>query len=185
MGKAQQKITDELRSFIESQHMFFVATAPLEGEGHINLSPKGLDSLRILSPRTIAYLDLYGSGIETFAHLKQNGRITIMFCAFSGAPRIVRLYGKGKASQLGEPEFQRLRPLFPNLAGERSIIVLDIERVADSCGFAVPLYKFEAQRAQLLASAEKKGRAGIAEYCRKNNTASIDGLPGLSIPFGD
>src|SRR5689334_13562902 len=100
MGKPRQEISDELKHFIESQHMFFVATAPLEGDGHINLSPKGLDALRILSSSTVAYLDLYGSGIETIAHLKQNGRITIMLCAFSGPPRIVRLYGKGKVSEL-------------------------------------------------------------------------------------
>ena len=184
MGKPQREISDDLKGFIESQHMFFVATAPLESDGHINLSPKGLDALRILGSRTVAYLDLYGSGIETIAHLKQNGRITIMFCSFSGTPRIVRLYGRGKASQVGEPEFQRLRPLFPALPGDRSIVVVELNRVADSCGFAVPLYKFQAQRSQLLASAEKKGEAGVAEYCRKNNATSLDGLPGLTLPRG-
>ena len=185
MGRPRQEISDELKSFIESQHMFFVATSPLEGGGHINLSPKGLDALRILGPSTVAYLDLYGSGIETVAHLKQNGRITLMLCAFSGPPRIVRLYGKGSVSQLGEPEFERLRPLFPTMDGDRSIIVVQLTRVTDSCGFAVPLYTFEAHRPQLLEWAEKKGRSGVAEYGRKNNAMSIDGLPGLTPPAGD
>ena len=185
MGKPHREISDELRQFIESQHMFFVATAPLAGGGHINLSPKGLDALRVLGSRTVAYLDLYGSGIETVAHLRQNGRITIMFCAFAGPPRIVRLYGKGTVHQIGASEFQRLRPLFPVMSGDRSIIVVELERVADSCGFAVPLYNFEGQRTQLLASAEKKGRAGVAEYCQKNNAASIDGLPGLTVPLAE
>ena len=151
----------------------------LAGDGHINLSPKGLDALRILNPRTVAYLDIYGSGIETVAHLRQNGRITIMLCAFDGPPRIVRLYGQGRVAQAGSAEYLKLRPLFPVMPGERSIIVVSLDRVADSCGFAVPLFKFEGQRAQLLTAAEKKGPEGVAAYCRKNNANSIDGLPGL------
>jgi hypothetical protein len=183
MGKPLHEITEELRGFIEAQKMFFVATAPLAADGHINLSPKGLDAFRILNPRTVAYLDLYGSGIETVAHLRQNRRITIMLCAFDGPPRIVRLHSKGRAEQAGSAEFQKLRPLFPPMPGDRSIIVVELRRIADSCGFAVPLYKFAGHRAQLLASAEKKGPQGVAEYCRKNNAASIDGLPGLA--FGE
>lgn len=179
MGKPQAEIGAELRGFIEAQRMFFVATAPLAADAHINLSPKGLDALRILNPRTVAYLDLYGSGIETAAHLRQNGRITIMLCAFEGPPRIVRLYGHGRVEQAGSAGFQNLRPLFPAMPGDRSIIVIELDRVADSCGFAVPLYQFAGHRGQLLASAEKKGPEGVAEYCRKNNAASIDGLPGL------
>ena len=180
MGKVHREIGDELQGFIESQKVFFVSTAPLGADGHINISPKGLDALRILAPGRIAYLDLYGSGIETVAHLRQNGRITVMFCAFQGPPRIVRLYGRGQPTHPGEAEFQMLRPLFPVMPGERSIIVIEVERVADSCGFAVPLYKFESQRTQLLAAAEKRGPAGVADYCRQNNATSIDGLPGLA-----
>jgi hypothetical protein len=185
MGKPLEQLSEELQEFIGRQKVFFVGTAPLAAEGHINVSPKGLDSLRVLNSRTVAYLDLYGSGIETIAHLKQNSRITIMLCAVEGAPRIVRLYGRGRVAQSGEEEFQRLRPLFPAMPGDRSMIVVDLTRVADSCGFAVPLYEFAGHRAQLLASAEKKGPAGVAEYCRKNNAKSIDGLPGLNVNLSE
>lgn len=181
MGKPHLELNEELRNFIERQKVFFVATAPLEGGGHINVSPKGLDALRILNPRTVAYLDLYGSGIETVAHLRQNGRITLMICAFEGPPRIVRLYGRGRLAYAGDGEFAKLRPLFPPMPGERSIIVVELDRVADSCGHGVPLYEFSGTRDQLLTSAEKKGPEGVAAYCRKNNAASIDGLPGLPV----
>lgn len=179
MSTVIPEIGEEVREFIERQKMFFVATAPLATDGHINVSPKGLDALRFLDSRTVAYLDIFGSGIETVAHLRQNGRITMMFCAFEGPPRIVRLYGKGRAAPAGSAEFQKLRPLFPAMPGERSIIVIELDRVADSCGMAVPLFKFEGQRTQLLAAAEKKGPEGVADFCRQRNATSIDGLPGL------
>ncbi|MSO19572.1 MAG: pyridoxamine 5'-phosphate oxidase family protein [Acidobacteria bacterium] len=179
MGKTHAEMSDDLKQFIEAQKLFFVATAPTGTEGHINVSPKGHDSLRILGPKSLAYLDLYGSGIETVAHLRQNGRITIMLCAFDGPPRIVRLYGKGVSTDQAHSEFPRLRALFPAYPGTRSIIRVELDRIADSCGFAVPLFRFEAHRHQLLTAAEKRGADGVAEYCRQHNAVSIDGLPGL------
>jgi len=181
MGKLYDGIDDGLKTFIEAQKMFFVATAPAGTEGHINLSPKGLDALRVLGPKTIAYVDLYGSGIETVAHLRENGRIAIMLCAFEGPPRIVRLYGNGTVLQSSEGEFRQWLPLFPAYPGIRTIIRVNLNRIADSCRFAVPQYQFDAQRTQLIAAAEKRGPEGVVEYCRKHNAASIDGLPGLNL----
>jgi pyridoxamine 5'-phosphate oxidase-like protein len=179
MGKTYSEIEDGLRQFIEAQKMFFVATAPAGTEGHINLSPKGLDTLRILGPKTVAYLDYTGSGIETIAHLRENGRIVVMLCAFDGPPKIVRLYGRGRAIEPHDAEWAALVGHFTPLAGTRAIILVELDRIADSCGFAVPLYRFEGDRSQLIASAERKGAEGTAAYQRKNNAASIDGLPGL------
>jgi hypothetical protein len=177
MARTYTAITDELRSFIEAQHMFFVASAPLSGDGHVNVSPKGLDCLRVLGPRQVAYLDLTGSGNETSAHLQENGRITLMFCAFEGPPRILRLYGSGAAVLPGSPRWQELRPLFQHYPGARQIIVAEIARVQTSCGFAVPLYSYSGQRDTLLRWSEAKGEQGLQEYRREQNTCSIDGLP--------
>jgi hypothetical protein len=179
MGKRFDEIDDGLRAFIESQKLFFVATAPAGPDGHINLSPKGLDSLSILGPRQVAYLDYTGSGIETIAHLRENGRITIMFCAFEGAPRIVRLHGRGSIIEPQDPAFADLLPQFDPLPGVRAIIRMEVERISDSCGYGVPLYRYEGDRTQLTAWADRKGPEGLAEYRRKHNAASIDGLPGL------
>lgn len=179
MGKVYGEIGEAQRELIAAQKMFFVATAPLAGEGHINLSPKGLDSFRILDANTVAYLDLTGSGAETIAHLRENGRIVIMFCTFEGAPKILRLYGRGEVVTPGSSEFVSLAALFPPMDGVRSVIRIHVERVADSCGYSVPRMKFEAERTQLLDWAARKGD-GLREYRRNNNARSIDGLPALS-----
>jgi len=171
-----------IEKFIKAQHLFFVATAPLDAAGHVNLSPKGLDCLRILDSKTVAYLDLTGSGIETIAHLRENGRIVLMFCAFQGPPKIVRLHGRGEVFEQGDSRFDELRPLFPSLAGTRSIIVVSVNRVADSCGYAIPLFSYEGERSQLIEWAENKGEAAVEQYRSEKNRMSIDGLPGLSGP---
>lgn len=148
----------------------------------MNLSPKGLDSLRVLDERTVAYADLVGSGIETVAHLKENGRIVLMFCAFEGAPKIVRLHGRGEVLEPDDAEFESLRPLFPDYAGLRTIIRIHCTRISDSCGFGVPLYEFQGHRDQLTSWAKKQGPENIAQYQRKKNARSIEGLPGLRFP---
>ena len=180
MGKVVEEITDELRAFIERQPLFFVASAPLAAEGHVNLSPKGLDSLRVLGPRRVAYLDLTGSGNETAAHLAENGRITLMFCAFEGPPRILRLYGAGTVLLPGDAEWDALRPRFPDYPGVRQIVVVEVERVQTSCGFAVPRMELVGQRDTLHRWARGKGEAGLVDYRALKNARSIDGLPAPS-----
>jgi hypothetical protein len=177
MGKTYDCITAELRAFIEQQRMFFVATAPLDAAGHVNVSPKGLDAFRVLGEKRVAYLDLTGSGNETSAHLEQNGRITLMFCAFAGPPKILRLFGRGRTILAGGDGWRDLASRFELRPGARQIIVIDVERVQTSCGFGVPVYEFQGQREMLPAWAEKKGADGIAKYQREKNAASIDGLP--------
>lgn len=179
MGKVFDGLHDGLREFIAAQHLFFVATAPLSADGHVNVSPKGLDTFRVLGPRQVAYLDLVGSGVETVAHLRENVRITIMFCAFSGPTLILRLYGKGRAVEPGDETWDRLVGLFPDHPGVRSVVLVSLERVADSCGYGVPLFEFAGQRTQLPAYAERKGPQGMDRYKRQKSRESIDGLPGL------
>ncbi len=179
MSKVYDSIDNALSRFIEAQHIFFVATAPLDPAGHVNLSPKGLESFRIIDPKTVAYLDLTGSGIETVSHLRENGRITIMFCALEGAPKIVRLYGRGEAVESGDSRFDDLLKLFPHLPGLRSIVVVSLDRIADSCGYGVPRYRYEGERGQLIDWARRKGPLGLTRYRADNNATSIDGLPGL------
>jgi hypothetical protein len=180
MGKLHSEITRELRAFIDRQHVFFVATAPSGPAGHVNLSPKGLDTLRVLGPHEIAYLDSVGSGAETIAHLRDNGRITLMFCAFDGAPNILRLYGTGEAIEPQDDVFTLLQPAFGDPApGTRAIIRIRVHRIADTCGFGVPLLEFRAHRPQLSAWASRKGPEGLRDYQRQHNAASIDGLPAL------
>ncbi len=179
MGKTYDSL-EPLADFLLRQHVFFVATAPLAAGGHVNLSPKGLDSLRVLGPKTIAYLDLTGSGAETIAHLRENGRITLMFCAFEGPPRIVRLHGRGRVVFPGDEEFSALRARFPDWPGVRAIIVAELERISDSCGYGVPLYEYRGERRQLVEWAQRKGERGLEEYRAKHNRASIDGLPALA-----
>jgi predicted pyridoxine 5'-phosphate oxidase superfamily flavin-nucleotide-binding protein len=179
MGKVHESLDERLREFIDAQHVFFVATAPSGSEGHVNVSPKGLDALRVLGERTVAYLDFNGSGVETIAHLRDNGRITVMLCAFEGPPKIVRLHGNGEVVEPADPRFAGLRTMLPDAEHVRSIIVVTVERISDSCGFAVPLYRYQGQRRQLVEWAEKKGDEKLVEYRQKNNALSIDGLPGL------
>ena len=179
MAKQFPEIDDRLSEFINAQRVYFVATAPLSPEGHVNLSPKGLDSLRIVSPQEIAYLDYVGSGAETIAHLRENGRIVIMLCAFEGPPRIVRLHGRGTVLEPEQPDYERLRPLFPDNPYARAIIHVRLSRISDSCGFGVPLMEFKSERTQLTAWSERKGVDGLADYQREKNRTSLDGLPTL------
>src|SRR5687767_3836347 len=159
MAKAITEISEFNKAFIESQKVFFVATAP--DEGKINLSPKGMDTFRVLSPTRVAWLNLTGSGNETAAHLLENGRITVMFCAFEGKPNILRLYGKGKSIHPRDPEWKDSIALFPRIAGERQIILIDIELVQNSCGFGVPIMEFKSEREDLRKWGENKGVEGI------------------------
>lgn len=180
MGKLHPALDADLRSWLAQQRVFFVATAPSGDAGHVNCSPKGGDALRVLAPTTVAYVDRTGSGIETVAHVRQNGRIVIMFCAFEGAPRILRLYGRGSVVAAGDAAFAPLLAQFGVAPlGVRAIIVVELTRIADSCGFGVPLLRFEGERDTLGTWAEKKGQAGVDAYVREKNAASIDGLPGL------
>jgi hypothetical protein len=182
MGKVYAEIDAGLQDFIRAQHVFFVATAPLSAAAHINLSPKGLDTLRVLGPHTVVYLDYVGSGAETIAHLRENGRIVVMLCAFQGPPRIVRFHGRGEVLEPQDQEFDQLRGLFPPEPAGRALIRIAIERIADSCGFGVPLYAFEGQRSQLPVWAARKGEDRILEYQEDKNRVSIDGLPALRWP---
>jgi hypothetical protein len=179
MGKVLAEIDEAARKFIGAQHLFFVASAPLGAGGHVNVSPKGLDTLRILGPSTVAYLDFNGSGVETIAHLKENGRIVLMFCAFQGPPNIYRLYGHGRVVEAHEPEFAELAARFQKFEHTRSIVVVTITRVQDSCGYGVPLFKYEGERTQLQAWAGKRGAEGLKEYRAVKNRKSIDGLAGV------
>ena len=177
MADFYDAITERVQTFIENQHMFFVATAPLTGEGHVNVSPKGLDSFRILSPNKVAYLDMTGSGNETSAHILENGRITIMFCAYEGPPNIVRLYGTGYTVVPGAEEWDALSPRFTHFTGTRQIIVADVHKVQTSCGYAVPLYDYQGERDQLIRYAEAKGEDEMEAYRLEKNVSSLDGLP--------
>ena len=179
MGKVHFEIGDSLKKFIEDQRIFFVATAPSGSDGHINLSPKGLDCLRIIDSKTVAYLDFAGSGVETIAHLRENGRIVIMVCAFDGSPNIVRLQGRGRAIEPQDEGFSAMLVHFHPYPNPRAIICVDLERITDSCGYGVPTFKYEGERTQLVAWVDKKGKDGLMEYQRKNNSKSVDGLPGL------
>ncbi len=179
MAKVHDSIDDRLREFLIAQKLFFVATAPLSGEGHLNLSPKGLDSFRVLDPVTVAYQDFIGSGVETIAHLRENGRIVFLFCSFDGPPKLVRLYGKGEAIEPGDPDFAGLEALFPPKRTTRSIIRVRLDRISDSCGFGVPLYRYEGERSQLDDWAARKGDADLERYKAENNVRNIDGMPGL------
>lgn len=177
MGNFFASITPQHETFIEAQRMFFVGSAPLGAEGHVNLSPKGLDSFRVLSSTQVAYMDIVGSGNETSAHLLENGRITFMFCAFDGPPNILRLYGKGRTVLPGDEEWKALSSNFILLPSTRQIIVADISKVQTSCGFGVPYYDYKGERDQAHKWAAKKGAAGLEEYKKEKNLVSMDGLP--------
>ena len=179
MGKRYEEITDQLRTWMEEQKVFFVATAPLSADGHVNCSPKGLDSFRVLSPDEVVYQDLTGSGVETIAHLKENGRIVIMFCAFEGPPKIVRLHGTGEVIEPGNPEYLQLTHHLPERLGTRAYIKVKVTRVSDSCGYAVPLYEFKKERDVLDKYALNLGSEGLKTYRATKNKESIDGMSGL------
>lgn len=179
MGKVYEKLTDRLREFISAQPVFFVATAPERG-GHVNVSPKGYgDTFAIIDDTTVAYLDLDGSGVETIAHIRDNGRVTLMFCAFSGPPKIVRLFGTGRVVTPGDADFSGLLTLFGPHPGVRSVIVVSCDRIADSCGYSVPFMAYEEDRALLDDWAGRKDVQQRRNYRAKHNRESIDGLPAL------
>jgi hypothetical protein len=189
MGKVFTEIDDHLQRWIAAQALFFVGTAPLAADGHVNVSPKGpIDTLRVLDPHTAAYLDLVGSGAETVAHLRENGRIVIMLCAFTGPPRIVRLHGQGEVVTAADRGFNELldrcdfaEPALPQ--ARRAVVSITVDRIADSCGYGVPLMRHEGRRPHQDAWAAKRIRVGgegaLVEYQREKNSHSIDGLPAL------
>jgi hypothetical protein len=179
MADHNAEISPELAGWWQQQPVFFVATAPLSAEGHVNLSPKGLDTLRLIGPRRVAYLDLTGSGAETIAHIRENERVTLMACAFSGPPRISRIHGTGVVHAVGSAGFAELADRFPDLPGTRSIIDIAVARVSTSCGYAVPEMALVGPRDRLTRWADAKGPDGIERYWGSHNRASIDGLPAL------
>ncbi len=177
MGKLHQAISPAHREFIEKQHIFFVATAPLSGDGRVNLSPKGLDCFNVISDHQVAYMDLISSGNETSAHTLENGRITIMFCSFDATPNILRLYGKGFTVLRESDEWEKYSAHFKIYPSTRQIIVVDVDLVQTSCGFGVPMYNYLGERDIHFEWAETKGPEGLNEYIEKNNLKSLDGLP--------
>lgn len=180
MAQVFDGIDDSLATWIGQQPLFFVASAPLSSDGHVNCSPKGLPgNFAILDEHTVAYQDLTGSGAETTAHLRENGRIVVMFCAFDKRPRIVRLHGTGRVVTPSDAEFETLKTNFTEYAGTRSIIVIDVSRTSDSCGYGVPTMDFVAERPNLPLDHDKRGAEGLADYRREFNTVSLDGLPAL------
>jgi hypothetical protein len=177
MGKTFEEISPQLGEWITQQALFFVGSAPLSEDGHVNISPKGLDTLRVLGPRRVAYLDLTGSGAETIAHLRENGRIVVMFCAFGGPPRIVRLHGRGTVVTPASRQWPALKAHFPDHIGARSIVAIDVTRISDSCGYGVPTFSQPKERAALQRWSENKGPEGLCAYRRQKNARSVDGLP--------
>lgn len=167
------QLDDKLIAFIEQQHMYFVGTAG--AEGHVNVSPKGMDSFRVLDDHTVAWLNLTGSGNETAAHVLENGRMTIMFCSFDKQPLILRLYGTAEATHERDDGWQALLAKFPSYTGARQIFTLRLDTVQTSCGYAVPLYELKGERGTLTKWADNKGRDGVQEYWREKNRTSLDG----------
>jgi len=175
MAEKFEQLDDAHRRFIEAQHMFFVATAAAEGT--VNLSPKGMDSLRIIGPNRVIWLNVTGSGNETAAHILENPRMTIMFCGFEAKPLILRLYGTARAVHQLDDEWGELAALLPPLPGARQIFDMHVDLVQTSCGYAVPYYDFVGERDTLNKWADKKGADGVSDYWRDNNQTSLDGLP--------
>ena len=184
MSTVYEELDEALIGFIRRQKLFFVATAPLSGDGAVNVSPKGYDSLAILDNRTVAYVDLGGSGIETHAHLRENGRITLMFCAFEGPANIVRLHGQGEACGFDDPGFAGKMKLFPTFERARAVITVTIQRVSDSCGWGVPFFDYKGERDQLRRWVDARPHDEWAARRYESNALSIDGLPGLTPPKG-
>jgi hypothetical protein len=177
MGKFSSTISSAHKEFIEKQHMFFVATTPLDSKGRVNLSPKGLDSFRVLSDNKVAYMDLIGSGNETSAHILENGRITFMFCSFDKVPNILRLYGNGLTILRDSKDWATYSAHFTIYRSTRQIIIADIDLVQTSCGFGVPIYDYQGERDTHFDWAEKMGDDGLINYMQEKNTSSIDNLP--------
>jgi hypothetical protein len=184
MGRSYESVDGRLAEWLVAQPVFFVSTAPIDPDGLVNCSPKGnRDEFVVLGERTVAYLDQTGSGVETIAHLRENGRIVLMFCALSGPPRIVRLHGKGHVVSVADPDFSELAGHFPGGSGVgvRSVIVVHLSRIADSCGYGVPLMSFERHRTTLDQWSARKGKDGVRAYWAETNGESVEGLPGLPI----
>jgi hypothetical protein len=179
MASSTDAISDDLALWMRAQPMFFVATAPRDDDGHVNVSPKGLATFAVLGPNRVAYLDLTGSGAETIAHVRENGRITIMFCAFEGAPSICRVYGRASVHEVGTCGYDELLVHFEELVGARAIIDIDVNRVSASCGYSVPLMDYVGQRDRLIEWAQARGPQGLVDYRHSKNATSIDGLPAL------
>ena len=178
MGKVLERIDDRLRAFIEAQPVFFVGTAPTGPDGHVNVSPKGLaDTFRVVDDLTVAYLDLTASGAETIAHLRQNGRVVVMFCSFERSPNVVRLHGRGRVVSLYDPEYAAWAALFPDNPAARAVIVVDVTRVSTSCGYALPILQQGEERDVLTDNMRRRGPEGVRRYRRTKNAVSIDGLP--------
>ena len=181
MGRKMEGVDDGLARWIERQKVFFVATAPLSNTGRLNCSPKGYDTLRLVDPKTMIYLDYSGSGAETIAHIRENGRLLIMMCAFEGPPKICRFHGRGEVIPITDPQFPQLASLFEQaLTGARSIIRLHIEHIAVACGYGVPEFAYKSDRPSLRDYAARRGDEGMARYRLKTNLESIDALPALS-----
>ena len=180
MGKVHEGISAELEAFLERQPVFFVATAPLASDGHVNVSPKGFDgTFAVLDEHRVAFLDLTGSGVETIAHIRENGRITIMFCAFEGPARIVRLSGTATVVTCHDAGFVELAARFASYPGARAVVAVELDRIADSCGYGVPRMTLVGQRDLLHSWATARGDDGLRDYRAENNSHSIDGLPGF------
>jgi hypothetical protein len=179
MSKRHEKITPEISTWIREQRVFFVATAPCALDGHINVSPKGGDSFRVLAPLEVVYQDFTGSGAETAAHARENGRIVIMFCAFQGPPKIVRIHGYAMLITAEDPRYGEFVELFPVNPGTRAFVHIRVDRVSDSCGYSVPLYQFQSQRETLDRWASTKAPKELKAYRATKNRQSIDGLPAL------
>jgi Pyridoxamine 5'-phosphate oxidase len=179
MGKVFDSIDEGLVAWISAQPVFFVATAPLAGDGHINVSPRGHECLSILGPHRVGWVDYTGSGVETIAHLRENGRICLMFASFDRRPRIVRLHGLGAVALPGDPAYREVVARQPAHPSTRAVITVDVHRVSDSCGHGMPLMELVGERDLLRLTAEKKGPGGMVSYRELKNAVSIDGLPGL------
>jgi hypothetical protein len=179
VGRTYDGIDDDLAAWLQQQPLWFVGTAPLAGDGHVNVSPRGHDTFSVLGPHRVAWVDYTGSGIETVAHLRENGRICLMFCSYDDRPRIVRLHGRGTVVMPGEPAYDDVVARHPAHPSTRAVVVVDVDRVSDSCGFGVPVMDVVGERDLLRRGAERRGPEGLAEYRATKNAASIDGLPGL------
>ena len=179
MGKVLDSIAPQLAEWMEAQPLWFVSTAPLAADGHVNVSPRGHDTFSVLGPRRVGWVDYTGSGVETIAHLRENGRICVMFTAFDGRPRIVRLHGTGTVLLPGDPGYDEVVAKHPNNPSTRAVIAVDVARISDSCGWGVPIMDVREERDLIRLQAEKKGPDGMAAYRAEKNAVSIDGLPGL------
>lgn len=179
MATIIDSITGNLKTWIEEQPLWFVATAPLGEEGHVNMSPRGHDSFSVLDEHRVGWVDYTGSGVETIAHIRENGRVCLMFTSFDSRPRIVRLHGRGSVHLPGDATFDEVTALHPDHPSTRAVITVDVTRISDSCGWGVPLMELTGERDLLRLQAEKKGQDGMADYRATKNAVSIDGLPGM------